>query len=127
MRQHLQVDLANKQVRRKMILFMMIRTIFMEICGNLSKKCKRKLTKSEYLFWILKVSWLENIATPPISNVFAFLTKCICNLILRPFFTKYPKREHFISSFLRNFFYRGKLVTLSCIYCCTCPIDEVFA
>ena len=32
---------------------------------------------------------------PPISDVSAFLTKCICNLILRPFFANNPIIEKF--------------------------------
>ena len=92
-RQHQQEDLANKQVRRKIfIIFMMIRTIFMEIYLKNAKQSWQNLC------WILKVSWGENIATPPISDVFAFLTKCICNLILCPFFANNPvedKEIHF--------------------------------
>ena len=32
---------------------------------------------------------------PPISDVSAFLTKCICNLIVRPFFANNPIIEKF--------------------------------
>ena len=52
-------------------------------------------TTSKNLCWILKVNCGGNIATPPISDVFAFLTKCICNLILRPFFANNPIIEKF--------------------------------
>ena len=58
-----------------------------EVCVKNAKQSWQNLC------WILKVSWGENIATPPISDVFAFLTKCICNLILCPFFANNPREK----------------------------------
>ena len=57
----------------------------------LSNEVMRQTEKSNKLDFETCVHIGENIATPPISDISGFLTKCICNLILRPFFANIPK------------------------------------
>ena len=95
-RQHQQEDLANKQVGRKMIISMMIRTIFMEICGSLCKECKTKLTKSLLDFESelrRKYCYTSN------QRRLCLLNKVHLQPHPPPFLCKYPKREDFISCF----------------------------